>query len=58
MSGNINLRAGSFDYLVVWRGFPTEDVTGEGEHILQHPDLELHKDKQSQKGRIVMYSSN
>jgi hypothetical protein len=46
------------EYLVVWRGFPTEDATWEGEQILQHPDLELLEDKQSWEGRTVMSPSN
>jgi len=33
--------------LVIWRDFPIEDVTWEGEKILQHFDLELLRDKQS-----------
>jgi hypothetical protein len=39
------------EYLVVWRGFPAEDVMWEGEQILQLPDLELLEDKQSWEGR-------
>jgi hypothetical protein len=46
------------EYLVIWRGFPTEDATWEGEQILQHPDLELLEDKQSREGRTVMSPSN
>jgi hypothetical protein len=40
--------------LVRWRGFPVEDATWEGEHILQHPGLMLLEDKQSREGRTVM----
>jgi hypothetical protein len=43
--------------LVRRRGFPVEDATWEGEHILQHPGLMLLEDKQSQEGRIVMSRS-
>jgi hypothetical protein len=46
------------EYLVVWRGLPAEDVTWEGEQILQHPDLELLEDKQSWEGRNVISPSN
>jgi hypothetical protein len=45
------------DYLVRWRDFPIEDVTWEGENILQHPSLELLEDKQSWEGRIFMSPS-
>jgi hypothetical protein len=43
--------------MVRWRGLPMEDVTWEGEHILQHPGLMLLEDKQSQEGRTVMSRS-
>jgi hypothetical protein len=46
------------EYLVMWRGFPAEDATWEREQILQHPDLELLGDKQSQEGRTVMSPSS
>jgi hypothetical protein len=35
------------DCLVRWRGFPVEDATWEGDHVLQHPGLMLLEDKQS-----------
>ena len=40
--------------LVRWRGLPVEDVTWEGEHILQHLGLMLLEDKKSREGRTVM----
>jgi hypothetical protein len=46
------------EYLVVWKGFPTEDATYEEERILQLPDLKLLEDKKSWEGRNVMSPSN
>ena len=34
------------EFLVRWKNFPDEDATWEGEQILQHPSLQLLKDKQ------------
>ena len=42
------------EYLVQWKGFPSEDYTWEGDKILQHLGLFLLEDKQTWKGRIVM----
>ena len=36
-SRNITIK----EYLVQWKGFPSEDATWEGEQILQHPTLLL-----------------
>ena len=33
--------------LVQWKGFPNEDVSFEGEHILQHLGLILLEDKET-----------
>ena len=44
------------EYLVQWKELPTEDATWEGEQVLQHPNLQLLEDKQSQSGRTVMSS--
>jgi hypothetical protein len=33
--------------LVIWSGFPMEDATWEGEHILQHPGFMLLENKKS-----------
>jgi hypothetical protein len=41
-------------YLIRWRDFPVENVTWEGDQILQHSNLQLLEDKQSQEGRTVM----
>ena len=46
------------EYLVQWKELLPEDATWEGEQVLQHPNLKLLEDKQSQVGRIVMSSSN
>jgi hypothetical protein len=46
------------EYLVIWRGLPVEATNWEGEHILQHPDLELLEDKQSREGRTLMPPPN
>jgi hypothetical protein len=35
------------EYLIKWKNLPIEDVTWEGEEILQHLVLELLEDKQS-----------
>jgi hypothetical protein len=42
------------EYLIRWRDFPVEDAMWEGDQILQHPNLQLLEDKQSQEGRTVM----
>ena len=46
------------EYLVEWKELPPEDATWEGEQVLQHPSLQLLKDKQFKAGRTVMSSSN
>ena len=46
------------EYLVKWKELPMEDATWEGEQVLQHPSLQLLKDKQFQAGRTIMSSSN
>ena len=46
------------EYLVQRKELPPEDATWEGEQVLQHPSLQLLKDKQCQAGRIVMSSSD
>jgi hypothetical protein len=43
------------EYLISWKDLPVEDATWEGEQILQHPELQLLEDKQSQGGRTVMF---
>ena len=43
------------EYLVQWKGFPSEDATWEGEDILQHSSLNSIEDKQSSEGRNIMY---
>jgi hypothetical protein len=45
------------EYLVKWRELLAEDATWESEQILQHPNLQLLGDKQSQGGRTVMSPS-
>ena len=45
------------EYLVKWKELPMEDATWEGEQVLQHPSLQLLKDKQFQARRTVMSSS-
>jgi hypothetical protein len=45
------------EYLVKWRELPIEDATWEGEHILQHSNIQLLEDKQLRAGRIVMSPS-
>ena len=42
------------EYLIQWKGFPSEDDTWEGEQILQHPTLILLEDKQIWEGRAIM----
>ena len=42
------------EYLIQWKGFPSEDATWEGEQILQHPALLLLEDKHIWEGRTVM----
>lgn len=42
------------EYLVKWKGLPTEDVTWEGAEIFDHPNLKLLEDKQSWEGRTIM----
>ena len=42
------------EYLIQWKGFPSEDATWEGEQILQHPALLLLEDKQIWEGRTIM----
>ena len=42
------------EYLIQWKGLPSEDATWEGEQILQHPALLLLEDKQIWEGRTVM----
>ena len=44
------------EYLVQWKELPLEDAICEGEHVLQHPSLQLLEDKQSQVGRTVKSS--
>jgi len=34
------------EFLVKWKDLLEEDVTWEGEHVLQHPSLQLLEDKQ------------
>jgi len=46
------------EYLVIWRGFPVEDATWEGEYIFQRPNLGLLGDKKYWEGRIVMSPSS
>ena len=43
--------------MVKWKELPIEDVTWEGEQVLQHPSLHLLEDKQFEAGRTVMSSS-
>ena len=45
------------EYLVKWKELPIEVATWEGEHVLQHPSLQLLEDKQFQAGRTVKSSS-
>ena len=45
------------DYLVQWRDLPIEEATWEGEHVLQHPTLQLLEDKQIRARRTIMSSS-
>jgi hypothetical protein len=40
------------EYLIKWKNFPIEDATWEGEHVLQHPGLELLVGKNFQQGRL------
>ena len=42
------------EYMIKWKYFPVEDVTQEGEVILQHPTLRLLEAKQFQEGQTVM----
>jgi hypothetical protein len=42
------------EYLIWWRDLPVDDATWEGDHILQHLNLHLLKDKQSREGKIMM----
>ena len=42
------------EYHVQREGFPNEDATWEGEQNLQHPGLQLLKDKQYWDGRTVI----
>ena len=40
------------EYLIQWKGFPSEDATWEGEHILQHPALLLLEDNHIWEGGL------
>ena len=42
------------EYMVQWKGLPSEDATWEGEQILQHPRLLLLEDKQIWEGCTIM----
>jgi hypothetical protein len=42
------------EYLIKWKDIPIEDTNWEGEHIFQHPGLQLLEDKLSQVGRTVI----
>ena len=46
------------DYMVQWKDLPIEEATWEGEHVLQHPALQLLENKQIRAGRTVMSSSS
>ena len=45
------------EFLVKWKDLPIEDAMWEGEQVLEHPNLKLLEDKQSQAGRTVMSPS-
>ena len=42
------------EYLIQWKGLPTEDATWEGEQILQHLVLILLEDKHIWEGITIM----
>jgi hypothetical protein len=42
------------EYLIRWNDLPEEDATWESDQILQHLNLQILEDKQSQEGRTVM----
>ena len=42
------------EYLIQWKGLPSEDATWEGEQILQYPALLLLEDKKIWEGRTIM----
>ena len=42
------------EYLIQWKGLPSEDATFVGEQILQHPALFLLEDKQIWEGKTIM----
>ena len=42
------------EYLIQWKGLPSDDATWEGEQILQHPALLMLEDKQVWEVRTVM----
>ena len=45
------------EFLVKWKDLPIKDATWEGEQVLQHTNLKLLEDKQSQVGKTVMSPS-
>ena len=42
------------EYLIQWKGLPSEDATWEGEQILQHLSFLLVEDKYIWEGRTIM----
>jgi len=46
------------EYLIRWKNLLKEDVTWEGERILQHPNLELLEGKHFREEGTVMSPSN
>ena len=55
MGKETKLRNGTIkEYLIQWKGLPSEDATWVGERILQHPALFLLEDKQIWEGKTIM----
>ena len=46
------------EYLIHWKGFPSEDATWEGEQILQHPALFILEENHIWEGRNFMSPQN
>ena len=42
------------EYLIQWKGLPSEDATWDGEQIFQHPAFVLLEDKQTWEGKTTM----
>ena len=42
------------DYLVLWKGIPSQDSTWENEHVLLHSGIQSLEEKNFLEGRVVM----